>query len=220
MNNVYKQETHRVKLLVGALEISLEQATILALLRITSSAMPRPGTRAKATPAALSPTATVLLEPAAVSSGRQHPSAMPQPSLTPTLAVPAEEVGEEEVKAAHPDVATTEGESDSALLEAEAKSSAGAMMIPMMPSGVTVTLSVDVAAVGVVLTESGARVAAVTISAATCKVNVSTHEHFSRRTSSICGGDVECPLDPLRCNSACIDFCRAVAYAPKLRQPL
>ena len=32
------QETHRVKLLVGALEMSLEQETVLALLRIASSA--------------------------------------------------------------------------------------------------------------------------------------------------------------------------------------
>lgn len=38
VNAIITQETHRVKLLVGALEINLEQETVLALLRIASSA--------------------------------------------------------------------------------------------------------------------------------------------------------------------------------------
>lgn len=182
------QETHRVKLLVGALEICLEQATILALLRIASSAVPPPATQSNATPTAIPPTATVLFEPAAAaaSSGPEGSSAMSQPQPTPALAFAVEERGVEEVKAAPSDIAAAGGDADAALLEVETKSGAGAAMMPMMPSGVTVTLSVDVAAVGVVLTESGARVAAVTVSAANCKVNVSTWENlFCCRTSSI-----------------------------------
>lgn len=42
VNAIFSQETHRVKLLVGALEMNLEQETVLALLRIASSATMAP----------------------------------------------------------------------------------------------------------------------------------------------------------------------------------
>lgn len=59
--------------------------------------------------------------------------------------------------------------------ELEVRKDVARVMMPMLPSGVTMTLAVDVAAVGIALTEAGVRVAAATFSAAHCKVNVSVN---------------------------------------------
>lgn len=46
-------------------------------------------------------------------------------------------------------------------------------MMPMMPEGMAATVTVDLAAISIALTEAGKGLVAVTLSAAHCKVNVS-----------------------------------------------
>lgn len=179
------QESHRVKVLVGALEVYLEQATIMAILRIVSSVAPSTAAESQAAPFVRSTTAmpskpdtTTTASDTNVSDGRpQSPPVPSQRRPTAPVGMTTGEGGDvvEAIKsppsngaAAAPAIGAP-----GSLSPSMAKKDGAVAMMPMMPRGVAVTLAVDVAAVGVILTESGARVAAVTVSTANCKVNVS-----------------------------------------------
>lgn len=145
------RETHRVKLVIGALEFALEQATILAVLRVASSAIEQQ--------------APVLAPPSPLpartaSSGAVSSIVRPSSVPAPRRADPGAEA------TGLPSDATTE-------VKGGATGGWDGVMMPMLPYGVSATLVVDVAAVSVALTEAGVNVAAVTVCAAHCKVNVS-----------------------------------------------
>lgn len=72
----------------------------------------------------------------------------------------------------------------------------GEVSMPMLPRGVSVSIVVDLAAMSIALTAGGVNVAAVALSAAHCKVNVST---TCLRVAVDCIGCVE----PLRVSCAC-----------------
>lgn len=138
-----EQETHRVKLLVGAIEVALEQETILAVLRIASS---------------------VLVD-------SPLPPRPPSPVVTPGRAVPTNSRS----IPATPRADSCSGTATGVLVTGDGDTNGGGcgLAMPMLPCGVSVTLSVDFAAMSVVLTNARTNVIAVTFGAAHCKVNVS-----------------------------------------------
>lgn len=78
--------------------------------------------------------------------------------------------------AAEPSAAGLNIDAVSAIAQKDSSSGSGGggeLLMPMLPNGVSATLAVDVAGISVALTEAGVNVAAVTVSAAHCKVNVS-----------------------------------------------
>lgn len=188
------QESHRVKLLVGALEVYLEQATIMAILRIVSSVAPSTAAESQAAPIVqpttampFKPDATAAADDTSVSDGGpQSPSVASQRRPTAPLGIATGEGGDAVEAITSPPsngVAAAPAVGAPGLPSpSTAKNDGAVTMMAMMPSGVAVTLAVDVAAIGVILTESGARVAAVTISTANCKVNVSI---FMLRTRTV-----------------------------------
>lgn len=145
------RETNRVKLVIGALEFALEQATILAVLRVASSAMEQQ--------------APVLAPPSPLSARTASSGAVS--SIVRPSSVPA-------ARRVDPGTEATGLPSDATVeLKGGATGGWDGLMMPMLPYGVSATLVVDVAAVSVALTEAGVNVAAVTVYAAHCKVNVS-----------------------------------------------
>lgn len=155
-----------MKIVIGTLELSLEQATVLALLRIVSSVM----TQTQSTSAATGNTPVMIpTSPSAAASDASGSRAIP--------GLGACETGREESKGesgtpSHVDPVEKGGVGG--IKGGGHEGSVAVPMIPMLLSGVTVTLAVDVAAVSVALTEAGAGVAAVTLTAAHSTVIVST----------------------------------------------
>lgn len=139
-NRLTAQEAHRIKVLVAAVELSLEQATIVAVLHIFTSVNDH--LRATSTHAVSYPEGTSLDKSADVQPGRADVGEMGLlPPRTPAS-----------------------GKSDD-LFES--------VGMPMLPTGVTVALAIDVTAVCVILTDAGGYLAAATLSTAHCKINVS-----------------------------------------------
>lgn len=151
------RETHRVKLVVGALEFALEQATILAVLRVASSAVEQQQQ-------VQVPVLTPRSPPARASSSGAVSSS---PPLLPAV----------QHAARHEDPgAETTGVLSNAPTEMRGGGEGeggGVLTMPMLPYGVSATLVVDMTAISVALTEAGVNVAAVAVCAAHCKVNVS-----------------------------------------------
>ncbi|CAM9510658.1 unnamed protein product [Pylaiella littoralis] len=146
------KESHRVKLLVGAVEVALEQETIIAIMRIVSSLSvtppppPPPSSSASSLPPpTASPGAPVRSDPTPAT-----PSAAPEPSVS--------EFDATSVKRSPPASMAGGGEGEG-------------VSMPMLPPGVSVSVVVDLAAMSVALAESGVNIVAVALRAAHCKVN-------------------------------------------------
>lgn len=135
------QESHRVKLLVGAVEVALEQETMLAIVRVVASFSDN-------------------LSPPAAHDGRAVRSG--SAAVVSSSADPCTGLGDTPAASAPPPAVDGGGDSG------------GALSMPMLPRGVSASVVVDLAAVSVALTESGANVVAVALSAAHCKINVRT----------------------------------------------
>lgn len=143
------QESHRVKLLVGAIEMALEQETILAIARVVST-FSENLSPSSPPPPPLPSSSSSSPPPLPAIPGGDSPAASGGAGLSPPV-VPLPP-------------ATAGGGS----------TGSGDMSMPMLPPGVSVSVVVDLAAMSVALAEGGANVAAVALSAAHCKVNVST----------------------------------------------
>ncbi|CAM9800180.1 unnamed protein product, partial [Scytosiphon promiscuus] len=143
------QESHRVKLLVGDIEVALEQETILAVMRVVdslSSNLP------------------------SSSSSSSSSTSSPPPPPSPALAAPGDP-GRSDTEPVLPSSTPTDTGDGRSGVEAGAGAEGGDILVPMLPQGVSVSVVVDLAAASVALTGGGVGVAAVALKAAHCKVN-------------------------------------------------
>ncbi|CAN0541160.1 unnamed protein product, partial [Ectocarpus sp. 12 AP-2014] len=157
------QESHRVKVLLGAIEIGLEQATLLATARVLASFSTEDDDDVAA---------AVLPPPPPPPSG----SALATTSPPATNAAAASERSclEQRPPAAAASAASlppADGGDNGDDVGGGGDDGGGEVSMPMLPPGLSVSIVVDLAAVSVALTEAGVNVAAVALSAAHCKVN-------------------------------------------------
>lgn len=128
---------------MGAIEVALEQETILAVSRIASLVL--------------------------VDSPPPPPPPRQSPLVTPDAVVPSGSISVPATQRSEPYAETVTG----VLPAAGSDGAGSGLTMPMLPCGVSVTLAVDFAAMSVVLTNARTNVIAVTFGAAHCKVNVS-----------------------------------------------
>lgn len=133
-----------MKLLVGAVEVALEQETILAIMGVVASFSENLSPSSSTPPPSPPPA-----NPGDGDAARSGSAAGLSPSAFPP-----------------PPQATGNGGGSSS-------SGSGGVSMPMLPRGVSVSVVVDLAAMSIALTEGGVNVAAVALSGAHCKVNVS-----------------------------------------------
>lgn len=131
--------------------MALEQQTILAIVRVVASFSENLSPSQPPPPSSSPPSTSTSLPPPANPKGDAVRSGSTA-GLSPSAAFPPP-----------PAAAAGSGSGGS-----------GDVSMPMLPRGVSVSLVVDLAAVSVALAEDGVNVAAVALSAAHCKVNVSS----------------------------------------------